>query len=694
MKPALLASVITAAFVGVVAIATVPAVMANPTPTPAVNAAIAIPEKVDNFQLTDHTRLAHELYYFKTAPAIVIMTQANGSAVSRDAAVALQQVANTYKQRGVLVYMLNSTPGATREQTSAELARINVTIPTLMDETQLVGENMGVTREAEVYVLDPKTWRVAYHGPIDNRFAGSRVNASARVTDPMLTRALDSVLAGQPVAQARVNQTAGQTIAFPLRARASEFANISYTHTVAPILQAKCVSCHQRGGIAPFAMDSYEVVKGFAPMIRESVRAERMPPYFPDQHIGHFKNEQGLTNTETQTLIHWIEAGAPRGQGEDILRTQASEAPEWPASLGRPDVVIDLPAFNVPAQGIIAYQNQRVDNPFTQDTWLRAIAIKPGDRRVLHHVVSNHVPDPTRPRARIPGGSVGSYTPGAEPQIMADNSGAPVPAGGRLNFQMHYTSAGTPITDHTQVGFYVLNAPPRFIKRSSVIGDFALSIPAGEARHQEIAYLTFPADAYLYTLYPHAHYRGYHVELKMKTPDGRETMLLSLPKYDFNWQRDYDPIEPIHVTAGTKLIATWVYDNSPANRMLHEETRDSAGSPIPSYTQNVTWGEQTFQEMMYFRLNYRWADETVDNVRNDLQQQLDASRNIGALDDNADDLVQPDELRGPMARLRANFAQLDLDHNGGLSAAELASGNVSRAATRELQRNQEDTPDL
>ena len=104
----------------------------------------------------------------------------------------------------------------------------------------------------------------------------------------------------------------------------------------------------------------------------------------------------------------------------------------------------------------------------------------------------------------------------------------PVPGGGQLNFQMHYTTFGAETTDRTQVGFYVLKTPPKYVKRSVVIGDFALMIPAGAARHREQAYLTFPADAYLYTLYPHSHYRGRHVELKAILPDGTEKMLRDL----------------------------------------------------------------------------------------------------------------------------------------------------------------------
>jgi peroxiredoxin len=652
MKRALLA---TAAIASLAAMSlAAPAGIAADTPN-------ATPQHVDDFQLTDHTRLAQHLYYFGYTPAIVVMTRANGTAASHAGDAALQKLSDAYKDKGVVVWALDSSLADTRDAVAAEAAKENLTVPVLMDEQQLVGESLGVQREGEVFVINPKTWTVAYRGPLDAR-AG---------------QALDALVAGHAPPVTRVAVTAGKAIAFPEKAHAADFANISYSKEVAPILQEKCVSCHINGGIGPFAMNSYDVVRGFSPMIRETVRTRRMPPYFADPHIGVFKNDQGLTPEQTKTLVHWIEAGAPRGTGPDPLLANADKrAPEWPPELGKPDVVVSLPAFKVPASGLVEYQNMNVDNPFHENTWLKAIAMKPGDRRVLHHVVSNHIPGPDQPANAIPGGSVGSYTPGAQPQVMADGSGAPVPAGGKLHFQMHYTTMGKETTDVTQVGFYTLKSPPQYIKRSTVISTFALSIPPGEARHQEIAYLTFPADAYLYTLYPHAHYRGYHVELKAVTPDGKQTMLLSLPKYDFNWQRDYDPVTPILVKAGTKLVATWVYDNSEHN----------PANPDPKRL--VTWGEQTPDEMMYFRVNYRWADETVSHVRNDLQGKLYASQMMGSLDSNLDGFIEPNEFKGPLAGLRARFAEFDVNHDGKLDAAELAKALPSRRMARR------ETPDV
>ncbi|HEX3701053.1 MAG TPA: hypothetical protein VHV27_10305 [Phenylobacterium sp.] len=625
--------------------------------------AVQTPQHVDDFQLTDQTRTAQHLYYYNYAPAIVLMSETNGA--SQASAAALEKLAATYRDKGVIFFMVNSNLGDGRDATAAEAQKQGYTIPVLMDEQQLVGESLGVEREGEVFVLDPKTWSVVYRGPV----AGA---------SPYAAEAIEAVLAGKAAPQPRVELTAGKPIAFPDRAKAADFARISYSKDIAPILQDKCVSCHIKGGIGPFAMTSYQVIKGFSPMIRETIRTRRMPPYFADPHIGAFKNDQSLSAEQTKTLVHWIEAGAPRGEGPDPLLANAGKvAPEWPVALGKPDVVIDLPAFKVPASGLIPYQNPVIDNPFKQDEWLRAVAIRPGDRRVLHHVVSNTIGDPSHP-ADIPGGSVGSYTPGAQPQIMADGSGAPIPAGGKLHFQMHYTTMGTPTTDKTQVGFYLLKAPPKYIKRSAVIGDFALYIPAGAQAHKEVAYLTFPADAYIYTLYPHAHYRGSHVELKEITPDGKQTMLLSLPKYDFNWQRDYDPVKPILVKAGTKLVATWVYDNSAHN----------LANPDPK--RNVTWGEQTPDEMMYFRLNYRWVDETTSHVRSDLQAKLMQSGLIGGLDANLDGKIEPDELRGPQGEaIKARFAELDKDHDGTLDMAEMRA-----AMPRRMARNKSQTPDL
>ena len=646
---------------GVAAIAAVMvATLGAASVTAAPAAPLMTPDRVSDFQLTDTTRMAHRLSYFQYAPAIVLMSQKSGSPLSRAAAAELARLQAAYKDKGVLFYMINSAD--TRDAAAAEARAQKFAVPVLMDDLQLVGEQMGIQRDGEVFVLDPKgAFKIAYRGPV-----GDAVPA------------IDAVLARQPVARPRVDVTAGQKVAFRERARAASFAEISYTKTIAPILQKKCVSCHQKGGIGPFQMNSYEIVKGFAPMMRESVMTKRMPPWFADPHVGKWSNDTALTAEETKTQVHWIEAGAPRGKGEDLLKTRAGEAPDWPVELGKPDVVVTLPAFSVPASGVIDYQRRTVDNPFKGDAWLRAVAFKPGARQVLHHITSNYSPDRSLPPAKIPGSSVGSYVPGAGIQLYNDGTGAPVPVGGKLSYSMHYTTTGKAMTDATEIGYYLLKTPPEIIRRGAIISDPGLRIPAGAARHQEVSYLEFPADAVLYSVHPHAHYRGYQVELTQITPDGKETPLLSVPKYDFNWQLDYDLAKPLTIKKGTKLRVSWVYDNSahnPAN---------------PDAKLNITWGEQTWNEMMYFRINYRWVDETSKNVRNDLQAKLMESRTIGFLDDNANGRVDMAELTGGYASLRSRFAALDLNQDGGLDLKELSAGNITRATARRLAEADDD----
>jgi hypothetical protein len=400
-----------------------------------------VPDKMPDFQLTDTSRLAHQLYYFKYAPAIVLMSQTDGAPLSRSAAAELAKLQAAYKDRGVLFYMINSNASNTREQAAVEATSNNFAVPLLMDDLQLVGEQLKIQREGEVFVVDPKAgFKVAYHGPLDDRFNSAKPSTANAPKNAFTAKAIDAVLAGQAVANPRIDVKYGQTIAFAERGKTAEHEAISYSKTIAPIIEAKCASCHTKGGIGPFEMNSYEAVKGFAPMMREVVMTKRMPPFFADPHVGHWSNDSSLTAEETKALVHWIEAGAPRGTGEDTLKAQYHEAPEWPANLGKPDVIVQLPSFDVPASGVIEYQTMTVDNPFKGDAWLRAVAFRPGARPVLHHITSSYSADPKLPAAAIPGSSVGSFVPGAGIQVYNEGTGAPVPAGGKLRVSMHYTT--------------------------------------------------------------------------------------------------------------------------------------------------------------------------------------------------------------------------------------------------------------
>ena len=200
----------------------------------------------------------------------MLITQQNSCPVSRNTAAAVKALQDEYTSKGVEIFMLNSTPSDKRDDIVVEAAAYGYNLPILMDSNQLVGEQLGVTRTAEVIVIDPKTWKIVYRGPIDDRVTYERQKAKADHT--WAKDALDAQLAGKPVAVAQV-QSVGCLIDFPERAKLAS-SKVNYVKNIAPMFEDKCVSCHQKGGIGPMSLTSYVEIKPFSPMIREMIRTQ------------------------------------------------------------------------------------------------------------------------------------------------------------------------------------------------------------------------------------------------------------------------------------------------------------------------------------------------------------------------------------------------------------------------------------
>jgi hypothetical protein len=424
------------------------------------------------------------------------------------------------------------------------------------------------------------------------------------------------------------------------------------------------VACHEEGGIGPFAMKDYAAVKGFSPMIREVIRTDRMPPYHADPHIGKFSDDKRLTAEETKTLVHWVEAGAPRGDGPDPLGAVQHVAKEWP--LGKPDLIISVPAYTIPASGVVDYQRPAVANQMPEGKWVRASTVKPGSRQGVHHLLTGwmaEMPADGRSSETKWAASLGAgYAVGAESSIMPANTGTYLPAGGAIGFQAHYTPFGKEAVDKSQIALYFYDKPPELIMHSIVVIDNTISIPANDGHHQEIAYVEFPHDALLYSAFPHAHYRGYASDLWLQTPDGQKKRILAMPRYDFNWQREYSFAEPLKIPAGSKLIAHYWYDNSKSN----------PHNPDPKI--EVTWGEQSSQEMLFTQLEFRWMDETAAHQIDSEARFLDG-RLMGFIDKDLDGKISKSELRGQIGKMiLAQWDGIDTNHDGLIDKAELKAG--------------------
>jgi hypothetical protein len=658
-----------------------PNALASNTNVAAVETAAAtpMPMKIDNFMLADETLMGHELYRLADAKAIVLITQGNGCPISRNLAPRVRELKAKYAPQGVEFLMLNSNLQDRREDVIEESKEFNFGVPVLMDVNQLVGEQLGVTRTGEFFVIDPKTWKVVYRGPLDDRLDYGTQKAVA--THTWAADAIEAQLAGRQ-AMAANKQSPGCLIDFPQRAQKAQHAKISYAKDIAPILEAKCVGCHQKGSIGPFAMTSYEMVKGFSPMIRETIRTDRMPPWNVDPHVGKFQDDKSLTKDEIKTLVHWIEAGAPRGAGPDPLALAKREAPEWP--LGKPDLILDIPSYTIPASGVVDYQRPAVANPLTEGKWIKASTYKVSQRQAVHHFLSGYMKDMPKGQANESrwGASVGGYAVGAESTLWPKNVGTYLPPGGAIGFQAHYTPFGKEVTDTSKIGlyFYKDNEKPDLMMRGAVVVDNTIVIPAGEARHKETAYVEFPKEALLYSAFPHAHYRGYASDLWLELPDGTKKMLLAMPRYDFNWQREYTFAEPIKIPAGSRVIANYWYDNSKRN----------PANPDP--TKTIVWGDQSWEEMFYTALRFRWTDETATKQVN-YDELLNQGRMLGMLDDNVDGKIQKAELKGEMGkRIAAYFTQVDKDSSGAIEKAELQALGGMFGGPRRQQGNTAQQP--
>ena len=609
-------------------------------------------QKVDDFFLSDQNFLSHQLYRMNDAKAVVLVTFDSSSKAIRAEAPAIMALKSAYSGKGVELFLLDSKLGDDRDAVKASLKVAGLDAPVLFDYEQFVGEQLGVTRTAEAFVINPRTWKIAYRGPVSD--GGSNLASDA----------VASLVAGKTVAVAQ-RQAKGELIAFPEKLKSAQFANISYAHTIAPMIKEKCATCHQPGGIGPMPLNSYEQIKGFAPMIREVVRTKRMPPFLVDERGGHFLDDDRLSPEQQKTLVHWVEAGAPRGTGADPLAKIKFQAPEWP--LGKPDLIVDVPPAEIPATGVMEYQRPAVKAVMTEGRWMKATAFRVENKAVVHHILTGVVtPDQANSGSATEtqwGASLGGYGPGRGSNISPPDMGTWVPPAGGIGFQNHYTPFGKAVTEKTQMGiyFYPKGQDPKYVMRTNGIFDFTITIPANEEYHPEVAYMSFPRDAVLYGLTPHAHHRGGSQVTSIRYPDGREEVLLALPRYDFNWQYEYFLKTPLKVPAGSKLISRWTFDNSVRN----------PGNP--NHNVALGWGEQSDQEMLALYAHYRWVGETTKDQHPEWDKQMAQGTLMGIMDDNLDGKLEKTELKGKVGEgLMKYWAVLDKNKDGVLDQSELA----------------------
>ena len=497
----------------------------------------------------------------------------------------LETLAQQYRNHGLTVIGFCSNAQDSQQDVTDFVQQHALTFPVFKDSQQRVADQFKAVRTPEVFLLNHDQ-RVVYWGRIDDQYAIGIKKSKPQRSD--LKIAIDETLAGNkvsvPIAESVGCHIGRLEIPVPTAA-------LTFHEHIAPLLSKHCINCHRQDNIAPFALLDYDEVAGWAPMIREVVEDERMPPWFANSKHGNFKNNAKLSPAEKATLLGWIDLGCPPGSLDAVANVQIDQNKPAKSTweIPEPDEVFfisDHP-HTIPAQGQVEYEYFLVDPEFQEEKFLQAVQVKPGNYSVVHHaLVSLVLPGDTSPGIGNCGVLI-NYAPGMQSTKLPPGMGIHVPAGAKFLFQMHYTPNGTQQRDRTSLG--MVFADPQQVTsvvRGGAIANVRITIPPNTDDHQEVAELEIDRRVELLSLSPHMHLRGKAFRYEGFFPNGRREVLLDIPSYDFNWQLRYLLEKPLPLPPGTRIRCTAWYDNSAKN----------PANPDPQT--EVRWGDQTTDEML------------------------------------------------------------------------------------------------
>ena len=368
------------------------------------------------------------------------------------------------------------------------------------------------------------------------------------------------------------------------------------------------MSCHRKGGPAPFALTTYDEVRRRATQIATVTRSRFMPPWKVEPGVGHFVGQDPLTRDEIARLEKWAVAGAP--QGEPSAQPPLPNMPDgW--LLGQPDLIVKPSrAYTLAAQPTDAFRIFAIRLPVTKRTYVRGIEFHPGNGRVVHHAnIRIDRTDATRkldeadplpgydglmPRsAEYPDGHFLGWTPGQVAPLVPPDLAWTLEPGSDLVVQLHLQPSGAVEQVLPEIGLYFSDRPPTRTPTILRLGSQSIEIAPGEPRYVIRDAYTLPVDADLLAVQPHAHYRAREIRGTAHLPDGTSRLVMHITDWDFRWQHVYREVTPIRLPKGTRLSMEYTYDNSAEN------VRNPQLPPAKVY-----WGQRSKDEMgdLWFQL--------------------------------------------------------------------------------------------
>ena len=360
------------------------------------------------------------------------------------------------------------------------------------------------------------------------------------------------------------------TLAAATAVRAADNATPTFSKDVAPIFYRSCVNCHRPGQIAPMSLLTFESARPWARSIKDRVMRREMPPWHIDQTVGitEYKDDPSLSDDQVRTVVRWVDGGAPQGNAAEMppMPTFASDD-EW--SIGRPDLIVSAPKYTVKANMADWFGSFYVDSGLTEDRWIKAIEVKPGDKRVVHHtIVYSQQDDEAELKQFVPERENDGFNRNAGTRLIEyaignlgdqydEGTARLIKAGAKIHFSAHYHAIAEDVDEQTRVGivFYPKGYTPRYIIQNKLVGAQNLDIPPGEADARNDAYFTLKKPAKLLLFQPHMHYRGKAMALEAIYPDRRVELLSYVPRFDVMWQITYAYKNPPVFPAGS--APTW-----------------------------------------------------------------------------------------------------------------------------------------
>ncbi|MFT7617970.1 MAG: hypothetical protein ACI97A_001609 [Planctomycetota bacterium] len=603
---------------------------------------------------------------------IVLAWTSEGCPMSKIYSPRLVEIAKIFEGRGVRFFVIDSSP-----QDSAEFLKTwgethQATTALVWDEDARIAKQLHVTRTTEVLVYDA-AFKLRYRGAIDDQYGFERsadpetgkvgTYRKKAPTQNYLKDALTVIVDGKTKQLANTDPWGCAIGTWPKSSRSTAGAP-TYYGKVQRILENNCNECHHQGGSAPFELQSYRKASGWSDTILEVIDSGAMPPWNANPKHGEFSNARLLAAEDKATLKEWVKAGCPEGNPKDGSKPKVY-TDVW--QIGQPDMILEAPEFEVPAEGLLTYQYYLVEKTFEKDTWIKAAEVKSTNPEVVHHVLmflsrsrraAKGAYRPYRPRVRFmdlvqgakkgeaqfffgkarqaqmsngknlesvelqkaksagyrhnvftsrENGLVGyllSSLPGLNSRQYPENRGKFIPAGSKIVFQFHFTPNGRATKTSTKLGLQFWKERPKEVVNTHSLATLALRIPPGEPNYTRRVEFKIPRKGVLLSLHPHMHYRGKSFRYELKHPDGRTEVLLDVPHYDFDWQHEYTLAEPKILQPGSVLIGTAVYDNSSKNPY----------NPDPN--KEVYFGLQSTEEMYVGYFSIVWDESKTKGPKN------------------------------------------------------------------------------